>query len=67
VDSLSDEQSSTVELGDAQSVLSPGPGMTGSHITLRLPPGVMLMAMIEPERNLSANGSELPLKAKNIG
>jgi hypothetical protein len=60
-------QSSTVELGDAQSVLSPGPGMTGSHVTLRLPPGVMLMAMIEPERSLSANGCELPLKVKNIG
>jgi hypothetical protein len=60
-------QSSTVELGDAQNVLSPGPGMTGSHITLRLPPGMMLMALIDAERSPTANGSELPLKVRNIG
>jgi hypothetical protein len=39
--------SRNVVLGDAESVLSPGPGMTGSHVTLRLPPGVWLMALVD--------------------
>jgi hypothetical protein len=51
-------QQKTVVLGDAKDVLSPGPGMTGSHVTLRLPPGVMLMALIDPNLTCSSSKSE---------
>jgi hypothetical protein len=64
---LQSMKSNTVELGDALNVLSPGPGMTGSHITLKLPPGVMLMALIEPKENHSDSGSASPSKVTTSG
>ena len=39
----------TVELGEAEEVLKPGLAMTGSHITLRLPPGMFLMSVVDPK------------------
>jgi hypothetical protein len=47
----------TVALGDAANVLLPGPGMTGSHVTLRLLPGVLLMAIVNPNPQTTDNGS----------
>jgi hypothetical protein len=44
-------QRKTVVLGDAKDVLSPGPGMTGSHVTLQLPPGAMLIMLINQNLN----------------
>jgi hypothetical protein len=50
-------QTNTVALGDAASVLLPGPAMTGSKVTLRLPPGVMLMAIVNPNPRTTGSGS----------
>jgi hypothetical protein len=50
-------QTNTVALGDAENVLLPGPAMTGSNVTLRLPPGVMLMAIVNPSPRTTVSGS----------
>jgi hypothetical protein len=42
-------QEKTVELGQAKEVLLPGQAMTGSHVTLTLPTGLFLMALITPK------------------
>jgi hypothetical protein len=38
----------TLELGPCDEVLLPGPGKTGSHVTLKMPPGFLLMALMAP-------------------
>jgi hypothetical protein len=42
-----EQQIKTVELGQSEQVLHPGLAMTGSHVTLKLPPGVFLMALVK--------------------
>jgi hypothetical protein len=37
----------TIELGMASNALSPGLAMTGSHVTLVLPRGMLLMAVVQ--------------------
>jgi hypothetical protein len=37
-----------VELGESEAVLEPGPTMRNSNVTLKLPPGSLLMALISP-------------------
>jgi hypothetical protein len=37
-------------------VLLPGPAMTGSNVTLRFPPGVLLMAIVNPNPRTTDNG-----------
>jgi hypothetical protein len=44
-----DMQRMTIELGQSKEALSPGLAMTGSHVTLTLPPGLFLMALITGE------------------
>jgi hypothetical protein len=41
-----------VELGMSKQVLHPGLAMTGSHVTLELPPGLLLMALVKAVPNL---------------
>jgi hypothetical protein len=42
-----EQQEKTVELGQSEQVLLPGLAMTGSHVTLKLPPGWFLMALVK--------------------
>jgi hypothetical protein len=60
-------QTNTVALGDAASVLLPGPAMTDSKVTLRLPPGVVLMAVVNPSHRTTGNGSGTPSVAMTTG
>jgi hypothetical protein len=46
-----DMQIMTIELGQSKEVLVPGLAMTSSHVTLTLPPGLFLMALITGKTN----------------
>jgi hypothetical protein len=46
------QQVRTVELGMSKQVLHPGLAMKGSHVTLELPPGLFLMALVKAVPNL---------------
>jgi hypothetical protein len=46
------QQVRTVELGMSEQVLHPGLAMTGSHVSLELPPGLFLMALVKAVPNL---------------
>jgi hypothetical protein len=50
-----EQQEKTVELGQSEQVLHPGLAMTGSHVTLKLPPGWFLMALV---RAVHSGGTE---------
>jgi hypothetical protein len=50
-------QTNTVALGDAANVLLSNPAMTDSNVTLRLPPGIVLMAIVNPSRPTTDSGS----------
>jgi hypothetical protein len=49
-------QLTTIELGMADDVLLPGLAMTGSHITLVLPKGMFLMAVVQAVRTTATAG-----------
>jgi hypothetical protein len=51
-------QQTTIELGTMDEVLAPGLAMTGSHITLKLPRGIFLMAVVRAIPIAASTGGE---------